>query len=134
MPEDVCPYHSKVEEKILNSERDRLKLWEQTGRKLSFRVFSAFIGIAIIALGVQYKMISGYAEKSEISMQKFATEVKQDIKEIKKSQYDLNTDVIRSVLRIEYGLQALSDKHINDQEKNKLERQLLEKAIENPPK
>ena len=134
MPEGVCPYHSKVEEKILNSERDRLKLWEQTGRKLSFRVFSAFIGIAIIALGVQYKMISGYAEKSEISMQKFATEVKQDIKEIKKSQYDLNTDVIRSVLRIEYGLQALSDKHINDQEKNKLERQLLEKAIENPPK
>ena len=134
MPEGVCPYHSKVEEKILNSERDRLKLWEQTGRKLSFRVFSAFIGIAIIALGVQYKMISGYAEKSEISMQKFATEVKQDIKEIKKSQYDLNTDVIRSVLRIEYGLQALSDKHINDQEKNKLERRLLEKAIENPPK
>jgi len=134
MPEGVCPYHSKVEEKILNSERDRLKLWEQTGRKLSFRVFSAFIGIAIIVLGVQYKMISGYAETSEASMQKFVTEVKQDIKEIKKSQYDLNTDVIKSVLRIEYGLQALSDKHINDQEKNKLQRQLLEKMIESPPK
>jgi len=111
---DTCPLHAKLEEDLSKASIERTKIWEHTGRKLSFRVFYAIItGLITIggaALGAQYIMISG-----------FTSEVKADITLIRDSQYELKDYVKESILEIKYSVKSLADKHQADVDKHNIE-------------
>ena len=115
----TCPYHKQVEEQMSKAADERTRIWEHTGKKLSFKVYSITFVVLLAVVGWNHN-----------EMSKIGKEIKADVELIKVSQDELKTEITASVMEIKYGLRLLAEKHDNDQEKDDLKRKLLRKEME----